>query len=161
MPKWFSSTLGLAVCVALCGGAACAARYFSGFGVESVWFTELRKPAWMPSVERCLQLWSVFYAAMAIALWLVWRAKGFTHEVMPYVSFGVQLLLNTGWPALFFVFHDLRAAFLESLMLWVGVLVTLIFFYRVKPWAAAWLAPYAACLGFFVALNYSLWSANA
>ncbi len=161
MPQWLRAFLGLVFCVALCAGAACAARYLASFGLESAWFEEVHKPTWMPTVEFCVQLWFFFFATMALALWWVWLVKGFTHEVMPYTSFGVQLLLNTGWPALFFAFHDLRASFLESLMLGLAVLVTAIFFYRVRPWAAALLAPYAAWSGFFVALNYSLWNSNA
>ena len=80
---------------------------------------------------------------------------------MALTLFGVQLLLNVAWSALFFGAQMPGAAFLEILLLWGAILATTVLFFRVQP-AAGWLMlPYLLWVGFASALNYALWRMNA
>lgn len=158
MPKWLWDGLALVGCLAPCVAAWAACRFATRLGVESGWYEGLRQPAWAPAPEVTGQVWIALYGFLAVALWLVWRAQQFSKGIMPYVSFCILLLLQAGGPVLFFVFHDLRGAFLESLMLCLAVLGTMGFFYLAKPRAAALLLPVLAWAVYAAVVQFAFWS---
>ena len=63
------------------------------------WYENLAKPPWNPPNWLFPPAWSVFYTLIAIAGWLVWRQVGFG---LALVVYGVHLLLNAAWSAIFF-----------------------------------------------------------
>ena len=60
------------------------------------WFESLVKPAWNPPNWLFGPVWSVLYALMGIAAWLVWKEHGFAGAALPLAMFAVQLALNVG-----------------------------------------------------------------
>jgi tryptophan-rich sensory protein len=95
---------------------------------------------------------------MAVAAWLVWRQRGWRREL---ALFAGQLVLNMAWSAIFFGARNPAAAFLEILALWVMILATTIFFWRVSSVAGWLMVPYLGWVGFATILNFVIWRMNA
>lgn len=123
-------------------------------------YRELAQPSWAPPSSWFGPVWTVLYAAMGIAAWLVWRRAGFRRAPAALTLFLVQLGLNVLWSWLFFGWHRGALAFADILVLWVLILATVIAFWRVRPLAGALLVPYLLWVTFAAALNYSVWQLN-
>lgn len=134
-------------------GAAASVNAVSFYG-------ELAQPSWAPPSSWFGPVWTVLYAAMGVAAWLVWRRAGFREARGALSLFLVQLGLNALWSWLFFGWHRGALAFADILLLWVMILATVIAFWRVRPLAGALLVPYLLWVTFAAALNYSVWQLN-
>ena len=66
------------------------------------WYQALQKPPFNPPGWVFGPVWTVLYAMMAVAAWLVWRKAGFAGAAVPLAVFAVQLALNLAWSGLFF-----------------------------------------------------------
>ena len=77
------------------------------------------------------------------------------------MAFAVQLVLNFAWSAVFFGAHELFYGFVVIAALWVAILATVAFSYRVSRSAATLLIPYIVWVTIASALNYYVWVLNA
>ena len=123
-------------------------------------YGQLVQPEWAPPSYVFGPVWTVLYALMAIAAWLVWRSGGFHSNRIALSLFLVQLALNALWSWLFFAWQLGALAFVDIVVLWVLIVATLVAFWRVRPLAGALLIPYLLWVSFAAALNYSLWQLN-
>lgn len=123
-------------------------------------YTQLVRPAWAPPPSVFGPVWTVLYALMGIAAWLVWRVGGFRAARSALTLFLVQLALNALWTWLFFAWNRGALAFADILLLWALIVATLVSFWRIRPLAGALLAPYLLWVSFAAALNFSLWQLN-
>jgi tryptophan-rich sensory protein len=123
-------------------------------------YTQLVRPEWSPPSYIFGPVWTVLYALMGIAAWLVWRVAGFRAAKVALTLFLMQLALNALWSWLFFAWHRGALAFADIVVLWVLIVATLIAFWRIRPLAGALLVPYLVWVSFASALNYVLWQRN-
>lgn len=123
-------------------------------------YGELVQPSWAPPASVFGPVWTVLYALMAIAAWLVWRRGGVRANRSALSLFLLQLALNALWSWLFFAWHLGGLAFAGVVLLWVLIVATLVAFWRVRPLAGALLIPYLAWVSFASALTYSVWRLN-
>jgi benzodiazapine receptor len=123
-------------------------------------YGELVQPSWAPPASVFGPVWTLLYAMMAIAAWLVWRAGGFRNNRIALSLFGIQLALNALWSWLFFAWHLGAWAFADILVLWVFIAATTVTFWRVRPLAGALLVPYLLWVSFAAVLNYFMWQLN-
>ena len=145
---WFLVTFA----AALIGGIASAnAPQFYG---------ALEVPSWAPPASAFGPVWTVLYALMAIAAWLVWRAYGWRGARTALTLFLLQLGANALWSWLFFAWRLGGVAFVELVVLWVLIAATIVAFWRLRPIAGALLLPYLAWVSYAGALNFVLWRAN-
>jgi tryptophan-rich sensory protein len=105
-------------------------------------------------------VWTVLYALMGIAAWLVWRNGGFGAAPTALTLFLVQLGFNALWSWLFFGWNRGAWAFADILLLWALILATLIAFWRIRPLAGVLLLPYLVWVSFAAVLNYFVWQLN-
>ena len=145
---WFWVTF---IAAALGGAASMQAGPF---------YAQLVRPDWAPPPDVFGPVWTVLYALMGIAAWLVWRVGGFRAARTALTLFLVQLVVNALWSWLFFGWHLGGAAFADIVLLWVLVIATLVAFWRVRPVAGMLLIPYLLWVSFASALNYSVWQLN-
>jgi translocator protein len=150
------SALGLGAWLIACYGAAALGAQFA----PGAWYAELAKPAWTPPAIVFGPVWTVLYAMMAVAAWLVWKAHGFGGARLALGLFGVQLILNAAWSWLFFGRQQPGLAFIDIVLLWVMIVATIIAFRRLRPGAAALLVPYLLWVSFAAALNFAIWRMN-
>ena len=155
-----SKVVALIVFLAVTFLAAAIGGYATGTSV-STWYETLQKPAWNPPAAVFGPVWTLLYAGMAIAAWLVWKRREASEEVRPALTiYFVQLALNTAWSILFFGMRRPGLAFADIVVLWFSIAICVLFFFRISR-AAGWLmVPYLAWVSFATALNYSIWSLN-
>src|SRR5690349_11789727 len=68
-------------------------------------YGQLVQPAWSPPSSVFGPVWTVLYALMAIAAWLVWRRGGASANRTALALFLLQLALNALWSWIFFAWH--------------------------------------------------------
>jgi translocator protein len=151
--------IALVIAVAVCLGAAGVG---SSLTLPSLgtWYAALAKPDWNPPNGVFGPVWTVLYLSMAVAAWLVWRESQTSSVSVPLALFAVQLTLNMAWSGIFFYLHQIGAAVVAVLALWIFILATLLAFQRVSRAAALLMAPYLAWVTFASYLNFAVWKLN-
>lgn len=128
-------------------------------------YSQLQKPSWAPPGWLFGPVWTVLYAFMGIAAWLVWRERYNLNASLKRVHAGLtvflmQLVLNALWSWLFFSWHLGGWAFVDIVVLWIFIGFTLVGFLRVNKLAAVLMAPYLLWVLFAAILNYAVWKMN-
>ena len=124
-------------------------------------YGQLARPNWAPPGWLFAPVWTVLYALMGIAAWLVWRLHGFKESRTALALFIIQLAANALWTWVFFVWHQGALAFAEIVLLWCLIAVTIASFWRFSRVAAALLLPYLAWVTFASALTFATWRLNS
>jgi len=158
VPTHTKQIVGLVVWLIVCFVAAAIG------GAASIqagpFYAQLVRPTWAPPSSIFGPVWTILYALMGIAAWLVWRAADSRAVRLPIILFLVQLMLNALWSWLFFRWHQGALAFADILLLAVSIVATLIAFWRISRLAGALLIPYLLWVIFASGLNYSVWQRN-
>ena len=152
------SLLGLVAWIALVAIAAAIGTIASVDAAR--FYTSLQLPAWAPPPWVFGPVWTVLYVAMAVAAWLVWKARGWRGAGVALGLFCAQLALNALWSWLFFAWHRGAAALADIVLLWTVLLVVTALFHRASKLAAALLVPYVLWVTFAGVLNYAVWQRN-
>src|SRR5688500_16807553 len=92
--------LGLVAWLAITSAAAAVGAVASARSRE--FYAQLDRPEWSPPGWVFGPVWTLLYALMAIAAWLVWRERGFSAAKVALGLFLAQLALNALWTWLFF-----------------------------------------------------------
>jgi len=156
---------GLAGFLILCmggGGVIGGVVMAKDFGDDSPWYRNLKKPCFNPPDEVFGPVWAILYFLMAIAAFSVWTKTGFTKRPTPLIFFFIQLVLNFLWPFIFGTARQIFAAFVEIVILWVVIVITIFLFNSVKgrTWTHLLLLPYLAWVTFATVLNWSMYDLN-
>lgn len=117
------------------------------------WYEALRKPPFNPPNWIFAPVWTVLYVFIAIAGWRVWRRT--PRGTLPG-AWAAQMLLNWSWTPLFFVLHQVWAAFAVIVLLFALVLVFIARAWSTDRTAALLFVPYAAWVAFAGLLNVSI-----
>jgi tryptophan-rich sensory protein len=123
-------------------------------------YAQLQRPLWAPPGWLFGPVWTLLYALMGIAAWLVWRAHGWRGARVALMLFVAQLAINALWSWLFFAWRLGALAFAEVVLLWLLIAATLLLFWRLQRLAALLLVPYLAWVSFATALCFAIWQAN-
>lgn len=142
---------------ALCFSATGTAVFVS----TGDWYATLQKPSWNPPAWLFGPVWTILYAMMAVAAWLVWRRGGWPVQRLALGLFVAQLVLNALWTPLFFGLHRPGLALVDLGLLWAVLAATVAVFWRVRRTAGALLLPYLAWSSFAAVLNLTIWRLNA
>jgi tryptophan-rich sensory protein len=146
--------LGLAGFVAVVAAVALVGSL--AVGGSRAEYATLRRPDWAPPGWLFGPVWTVLYATIAVAGWLVWRRAGLTWAHLPYAG---QLLLNAAWTPIFFGAGAYGWAAVEIVLLWCLVAATVLAFRRHLV-AALLLLPYWAWVTYATVLTIAIWSMN-
>jgi len=127
----------------------------------STWYAALQKPSFNPPNWLFAPVWTILFLLMGISLYLIW-IRGFKNKEtkIALFIFAVQLILNTLWSILFFGLKFPLYAFIEIIILWLAISLTIISFYKISKTAAYLLLPYILWVSFASYLNYSIWMLN-
>ncbi len=123
----------------------------------SSWYATLIKPPFNPPSWVFGPVWTILYLLMGISLYLVWAKK---YDRTSFMFFGVQLFLNALWSILFFGMKSPFYAFIEIIFLWVAILITTFYFYKINKISAYLLIPYILWVSFAAVLNFSIFILN-
>jgi len=122
------------------------------------WYSEIVKPEFNPPNAVFGPVWTTLYLLIGISLYLVLISKK-PKKTALYLFF-TQLVLNTLWSILFFGLQNPLFAFIEIIILWISILLTIIYFYRINKKAAYLLIPYILWVTFAAILNLSIYILN-
>jgi tryptophan-rich sensory protein len=135
----------------------------SNFTVKSLdtWYAALNKPVFNPPNWIFAPVWIGLYVLLGISLYLVLVKEPRDAAVKSALwVFGVQLVLNAVWTPLFFGARLPLVAFIEILVLWGFIVLTIIKFKPISKVAAYLLVPYLLWVSFASVLNGALWLLN-
>lgn len=143
--------------ILLCEGVGVIAAVATQSSVQT-WYPTLQKPWFTPPNWLFAPVWIVLYAAMGVAVALVWRLGAGVQGAL--VLFALQLGLNAGWSVVFFGMRSIGGGLVVIALLWCAVAATMRAFFLLRP-AAGWLlVPYLAWVSYAAALNIGLWRLN-
>ena len=148
--------LKLAVSVVVCFVAGFIGSIFTTPAIPT-WYAQLNKPPFTPPNWLFAPVWTTLYLLMAISAYLVWRKGLGNKEIRIALGvFLVQLILNSLWSVLFFGLRSPLMGAIEIVVLWVAILLTIIYFFKISK-AAGWLlVPYILWDSFAAILNFSV-----
>lgn len=150
----------LLLCLGITLGVGFAGSRYTAPSIPN-WYAGLQKPAFNPPNWVFAPVWTLLYAMMAVAAFLVWRSDIHTQwKAVALVAFAVQLGLNFLWSLIFFGRHQPFWALIEILALWVMIVVTMVLFFKLSGTASLLLVPYLAWVTFAAVLNYEIWRLN-
>lgn len=126
-------------------------------GADNLWYVQLVKPDFMPPGWAFPVAWTIIYILMGLALAMIINARGSKLRGPAIVLFAVQMAVNMAWSPVFFGMHQVMAALVILISLFVLALATTIVFGRIRAGAAWLLVPY---LGWIVFAGMLLWQIN-
>lgn len=140
--------------------AAAIGSYFTMPAVAT-WYQDITKPWFSPPNWLFGPVWTALFFLMGLALFFVWtNVKKDRERNVAVALFMMQLILNAFWSVFFFGLGNFLAAFVEIIILWVFIALTIIAFKRVSKRAAWLLLPYLLWVSFATILNFSIYLLN-
>lgn len=150
----------LIISIVICQLAGIVGSLFTVPSIPS-WYASLNKPEFNPPNWIFSPVWITLFLLMGISLYIIWSSKTkISYKKTAFIFFGVQLLLNTLWSIIFFGFQAPFYAFIEIILLWFSILITIIVFYRISRPAAYLLVPYILWVSFAAVLNFFIFILN-
>ena len=157
-PREFTllSAFQLLVAILISQMAGIIGAVFTTSSISS-WYVYLSKPFFNPPNWLFGPVWTMLYAMMGIALFLVWRQRHDDTRVhMALRWFFAQLALNTLWSIVFFGWKELWLGVVVILVMWWLIFKTIKAFAPISQWASWLLYPYLAWVSFATLLNLSI-----
>lgn len=125
------------------------------------WYVGLVKPALNPPSWVFGPVWTMLYALMGIAAFLIWKNGWERKDVRVALGvFGIQLFLNAIWSIIFFGLQNLGWALVDIVLLWLAIVWTMVVFSKISKPVTYLLVPYLLWVSFALYLNYSIWMLN-
>ncbi len=152
--------LGIVVFIIVCELAGFVGSLFTTPSIAG-WYAGLTKPAFNPPGWLFAPVWTILYALMGLAAWLVYDKGARRDDVKRALFvFVAQLILNVLWSIMFFGAHQILGAFVIIVALGILILGTILRFRKISLPAAYLLVPYILWVGFATVLNASLYVLN-
>ncbi|MEQ8658324.1 MAG: TspO/MBR family protein [Hyphomicrobiales bacterium] len=131
-----------------------------GYFRPGQWYRDLAKPSWNPPDFLFPIAWTVLYAMMAFAAWLVWEEAGWPAALVPTGFWLVQLVFNALWSALFFGMKRMDYALVDVVLLWLSIAATIVLFWPISTLAGWLMVPYLVWVSFAAFLNFTILRLN-
>ena len=132
-----------------CGAAASTGVIFK----PGSWYEGLNKPGFTPPNWACPVAWTIIYLLLA---WAGYRLSLIPGSQTVLALWAAQIALNTLWTPVFFGAHQVLAARVILLVLWLVVAVMVFMALRLDVITGLILFPYLAWLCVAAALNFSI-----
>lgn len=124
------------------------------------WYSTLTKSSLTPPAWVFGPVWTILFALMGIALFLIWQ-KGYTAQTKPaFLIFGLQLFLNLTWSMIFFGNQNPGLALINIVLLWLAITATIYYSAKINRATIYLLTPYLAWVTFATYLNYVIYTLN-
>ncbi len=148
------------ISIAICQMAGVIGSIFTSPSIPG-WYATLQKPFFSPPNWVFAPVWIFLFTLMGISLYLV-LIEGINERKVRscILVFSFQLTLNIVWSFLFFALQSPFYAFLEIVVLWFAILLTIYQFNNINRNASYLLVPYLFWVSFAAILNFSIWRLN-
>ncbi|OGF25080.1 TspO protein [Candidatus Falkowbacteria bacterium RIFOXYB2_FULL_47_14] len=154
-----ANAVKLILSIAVCQAAGLIGTVFTAPAISG-WYAGLVKPAFNPPGWIFGPAWTILYTLMGVALYLVWKQGRQTQIRRAMMIFSIHLLFNASWSIIFFGLKSPAWAFLNIIILWLMIGLTIREFRPIKKASAYLLLPYWAWVSFAAILNFYIWRLN-
>jgi len=125
------------------------------------WYLTLNKFSLNPPSWVFAPVWTLLFVLMGLSLYFVFiERKNIENRKIFLWLFGVQLILNLLWSVLFFGLRNPFYALIEIVVLWIFILLTLIYGFKINRKSGWLLVPYLVWVSFAIFLNFSIVKLN-
>ena len=121
------------------------------------WYAGLAKPGFVPPNWAFPVVWTILYVMIAIAGWRTFRRDPSGKSMLAWAT---QLALNFAWTPVMFTMHQIGAALVVLIGLFVAIVTYIGLEMSRDRLAAALFVPYAAWVAFAGVLNAAIWRLN-
>lgn len=98
---------------------------------------------------------------IATAAYLVWKRRNQTTTYLnTVIVYALQLVLNFSWSIIFFGMHQILAALIVILFLWISIIINMVYFGKFSKIACWLLLPYLLWVSFAGTLNLYIYLLN-
>nr|ADD38946.1 Translocator protein [Lepeophtheirus salmonis] len=135
----------------------------TGSKMDKEWYDSLKHPYLEPPSWVFGPVWTFIYFSMGYASYLVYKSGGNKLDIpvkVALLAYFVQLLVNWSWSPIFFGYKQISLAYYTIVILWSGILTTMIAFFRICHPAGVLFVPYLIWTSFAAYLNYSFMVLN-
>ena len=144
----------------ICQLAGVVGSFFTTPAIPA-WYASLEKPSFTPPNTVFSPVWITLFVLMGLSLYLMWREPLREPGIkIALFLFILQLILNVCWSIIFFGLKSPFMAFVEIIILWITILLTILASLRVSRIAAILLIPYILWVSFAAVLNFFIWNLN-
>lgn len=127
----------------------------------SDWYHTIHRPSFTPPNSVFPVVWTILYVMMGIAWGYINTIKKFSKiSSKQNVYFIFQLILNCSWSFIFFGAHAIGFALVNLVILWVFLIITIHYFFKVSKISGWLLVPYFFWTSYAFILNYTIWRLN-
>ncbi|MFH0891623.1 MAG: TspO/MBR family protein [Candidatus Falkowbacteria bacterium] len=156
-----ANAVKLIISIAACQAAGLFGSVFTAPAIPG-WYAALVKPSFNPPGWIFGPVWTLLYALMGVALYLVWKQGTDQKRIKAgIIIFIIHLFFNTSWSIVFFGLKSPGWAFANVIVLWLMIGEVTRRFREIDKTAAYLLIPYWAWVSFAAVLNFYLWRLNA
>ncbi|MDX3969454.1 MAG: tryptophan-rich sensory protein [Bradyrhizobium sp.] len=121
------------------------------------WYAGLAKPDFVPPNWAFPVAWTILYIMIAVAGWRTYRRAPSGKAMLVWTA---QLALNFIWSPVMFTMHQIGAALVILIGLFVAIVTYISLEISRDRLAAALFVPYAAWVAFAGVLNAAIWRLN-
>jgi len=121
------------------------------------WYAALAKPGFVPPNWAFPVAWTILYIMIAVAGWRTFRREPSGRAMLVWAA---QLALNFVWSPVMFTMHQIGAALVILICLFVAIVTYISLETSRDRLAAALFVPYAAWVAFAGLLNAAIWRLN-
>ena len=118
------------------------------------WYYSLRQPDWKPPDAVFGVIWTTIFTLCAVSAWRAWEAAN-TRALRLRVAllFGVNVVCNMVWSALYFKLQRPDWALFEVVFLWLSIVALIVGLWRLSRLASGLLIPYVLWVSVASVLN--------
>lgn len=125
--------------------------------LPGAWYAGLAKPDFVPPNWAFPVAWTILYIMIAVAGWRTFRRERSGRAMQVWAA---QLALNFVWSPVMFTMHQIGAALVILICLFVAIVTYISLEASRDRLAAALFVPYAAWVAFAGVLNAAIWRLN-
>ncbi len=127
------------------------------------WYQSLNKLSFSPPNWIFGPVWTVLYAFMSIAIWIVYEKSKksdliFSKKILRYYFFHLGVSLS--WSFIFFYFHLIFLAFINILVLIIAIIFLMNLYFPRSKISFTLMVPYIIWVIFAAVLNFGLYLIN-
>ncbi|XP_040577370.1 tryptophan-rich sensory protein [Lepeophtheirus salmonis] len=135
-------------------------KFITGTKIDKNWINNLNRPSLIPPDWVFPVVWTYLYLSMGYASFLVYQSGGEKLNGVALFIYIVHLFVNWSWSPIYFGQKKITLAFYIIIILWIGVLSTMIAFFTMNTTAGLLIVPYFAWTSFASFLNYRIMILN-
>jgi len=153
-----STPIKIAITIVFCLAVGGISGALTADAIQN-WYLTLHKPSWNPPNDIFAPVWTTLYLMMGVSLGTIW-SKNHPKTNSAIGLFMVQITLNFFWSLVFFRWQSPQWAFVEIILMWIAIFLTIRSFYQINKMAGYLLIPYILWVSFAAFLNYTIWQLN-